>query len=76
MSKDYKEFGLDDVTRNVIHQISQNNQATMAILLSYIAHNFNYNVTERTQFELSPELKTLKISELNAAEPESPVVKA
>ena len=68
-----KQYGVRASQANLIYFVQQHQQAVMAGIMSSIAIDMGYNVTDHTQFELSQDMKVLKVTEL---QPESPIVKA
>lgn len=67
-------FNLKDIETELLKVIITNHNATFSAVLSSIANErLGYKVTANTQFQLTPDLKTINISEL----PEDvPVAKA
>jgi hypothetical protein len=60
-----KEFSLKPVESQVLATMQQTHQAAFASVLAMLAQErFAYPVTQRTQFQLNPELTIIKIQEL------------
>jgi hypothetical protein len=71
-----KQYSLSQSQSNLIVFTQQHQQAIIAALLSSMAYEAGYNVTEYTQFELSNDYRTLKVTELPKSDLNTPVVKA
>jgi hypothetical protein len=68
-----KQYSLNPTQSNLILFTQQHQQAIIAAIMSNIAYDMGYTVTENTQFELSNDYKVLKIHEIV---PETVVKKA
>jgi len=78
MAKDFKyepgpnEFQMDEDTANVLRYMVQNfrnvktqQDAVMGAVLAYIGkHKYEYPITQKTQFKISDDYKTLTLSEV------------
>jgi len=65
-----KTFSLKESETNLLIYIQQHQQAIYSGILSTIAiDRLAYKITDRTQFEISPDVKTLKMTE-RPVEPE------
>lgn len=70
-----EEYHLKEIETQLLVIVRNNQNAVFSAILSTLAADrLGYKVTERTQFELNPQLDTIKISEL--PEPPVPVAKA
>lgn len=64
-------FKISEADRNLILFVQSHHQTIMSGLISTIAKRLDYNVTEYTQFELSPDASQITITELDPEPNES-----
>ena len=65
-----KTHKLKDTQASLLHFVRNHQQAIFSGILSTIAMDLGYTVTDKTQFTLKDDLTELTMSELEAPEPE------
>lgn len=73
---DNNEYKLSAAQANIIIFTQSHQQVIMAGLLSHIASELGYKVTEHTNFELADDYSTIKITERKPESLKEAVVKA
>lgn len=69
------KYNLEPLDSNLIAFVHRQQQSIYSGLLSSIATRLNYKVTDRTAFELSPDLTELTIKEIDPKEVKDNAVK-
>lgn len=74
--KNTKQFTLTPRQSNLIWYVQDHQKAILIGLLASVAHDMGYIVTERTQFEIAPDLKSMIVSEMEQEGEESVAIQA